>query len=183
MKSRFLLLSVLVCGSASFLSAGSYSYTALVDGSSTWNRPVENGVAAPVDLSLTALNAGYHAQSIVVDTNGTYSFESDISGSFWDNYTFLFENAFDANAPLANILIGNDDGLIGLGNSGFVYNLIAGVTYFFVTTGFSDSDLGTATNVVSGPGFVGEAPEPATFLIGAAGLGLLALGKKLKQQV
>ena len=49
MKSQFLLLSVLVCGSASFLSAGSYSYTALVDGSSTWNRPVENGVDAPFE--------------------------------------------------------------------------------------------------------------------------------------
>ena len=179
MKSTIFLLSTMIFGTTSLLSGGIYSYTAVVDGSSTWNRPVENGPDAPVDLSLTTLNAGYHSQAIVVGEDGAYTFESNYSGAFWDNYAFLYQSAFDAYAPLSNVLIGNDDGLSGPGSSGFVYNLIAGVTYFFVTTGYSDSDLGTAINVVSGPGFVGEAPEPATLLITAAGLGVLALRKKL----
>ena len=184
MKYAFLVFPALVCWTTTMLTgtvlASSYTYTATVDGVSTWNRPVENGPAAPVDLSLTALNAGYHSKAIIVDTDGDYTFDSTYTGSSWDNYTFLYLGSFDPLSPLASVLIGNDDGLGGVGTSGFIYSLVAGNTYFFVTTGFSDSDLGTALNSVSGPGSIGTTPEPGTLFATLAGLGLLGIGKKLK---
>ncbi|MGL5017988.1 MAG: PEP-CTERM sorting domain-containing protein, partial [Luteolibacter sp.] len=122
--------------------------------------------------------------------SGLYSFLSIANfPKAWDNFSFLYAGSFNPTAPLANVLIGNDDQpTVGL--SGFSYNLTADSQYFFVTTGFGNSDFGTFTNTISGPGnvFLGSnarVPEAGAilpvFAVVLVGLGFCRrLGKRSK---
>jgi hypothetical protein len=57
--------------------------------------------------------------------------------------------------------------------SGFTINLNAGSDYYFVTTGFSNTDEGTFSNTFTGPGNIFLVPEPYTSLLfGLAIVGL-----------
>jgi hypothetical protein len=111
-----------------------------------------------------------------VDLSGAYDFLSDPLG--FDNYTFLYQTSFAPGAQLTNVIIGNDD--VPPGNSGFNgVALNAGVNYFFVTTGYSNSNFGTFQNTITGPGNIflaggATVPEPSTFVIlGMASLAIV----------
>ncbi|PSB44377.1 PEP-CTERM sorting domain-containing protein [Chamaesiphon polymorphus] len=143
----------------------------------TWTRPNEGtppsantGIGTAVSYSSYAFN---------VDASGSYNFVSLATiPSAWDNYTFLYRNAFNPATPLVNAIIGNNDfmGVPGFGLSGFTTNLTAGVNYFFVTTGNTNTSVGAFTNTITGSGnvlggSVASVPEPSTILGSALAFG------------
>jgi hypothetical protein len=106
------------------------------------------GDEPPTELSMIGTAVPYSFQFFEVDVAGDYAFQSTVTGpESWDNYTFLYIGAFDANIPFANILIGNDDD-DSIGGSGFTYRLEANTQYTFVTTGFNNNDFGSFRNII-----------------------------------
>ncbi|WP_414527739.1 hypothetical protein [Nodularia chucula] len=134
-------------------------FTGDTTGQPTWNRPVQGN--PPTNLSLAGTAVPYSVQEFFVDTNGAYNF---LSTTIWDNFTFLYASAFNPTAPFTNVIIGNDD-FPTIGISGFNgVNLTANQSYFFVTTGFANSDFGTFTNEITGPGTITlGSPTPVPF--------------------
>jgi hypothetical protein len=120
--------------------------------------------------------------SFTVDAVGSYVFAST---SPYDNYGLLYQGAFNAATPLANVIIGNDDANGGL-DYRFTTNLTTGNNYFLVSTGFNNSDFGAFTTTIDGTGSVTpiastSVPEPFTIvgtLVG--GTAALRMRKKLK---
>ena len=179
---RFLLILLAV---AAITSAGMLDYTGTTAGGPIWNRPVAgNPPVAPA--SGVATDVPYHVQAFTVDLVGSYSFLSTgVNPVDWDNYTFLYSDSFTPASPFVNVVIGNDDNP-GVGVSGFTANLLTGTNYFFITTGFSNSDEGSFSNSISGPGNitagsgVSNTPEPSSILLLSSGLLLAAFRLRSK---
>jgi hypothetical protein len=168
MKTRYLLAACI----ATLAPAQAEVFLGDTTGDPTWNRPVEG--TPPTDLSLVGTAVPYSVQPFAVEQDGTYHFTSlGINPLNWDNYTFLYETNLDASQPLTNVLIGNDDENSTIGVSSFDFALSTGVVYFFVTTGFENSDFGGFANAITGPGKVGLIPEPgaATLMLGSLAIG------------
>jgi len=170
--------AVLAAGlfAAAIAQAGVLTFTDTTVGGPTWNRPLTTA-----SLSGVGTNVAYDVTHIRVDQNGSYSFFSQsLVPAAWDNFLVLYANAFSATTPLANILVLNDDFTIGsFGQAGFTLNLTAGIDYYLVETGFSNTSAGSYSTVVTGLGggtasIVGAAvPEPASLAL--LGLGLLGV--------
>jgi hypothetical protein len=90
----------------------------------------------------------FDAVSFTVSATGDYTMKST---GLWDNYLFLYAAGFNPAAPLANVVIGNDD-LAAVGNAGFNATLYAGTTYFAVTTGYQNHHSGKYMLYLIGPG-------------------------------
>lgn len=150
--------------------------TGTTTGAPTWNRPVANGSSAPNTLSGSATATPYQAIAFTVTKAGAYSFLSTSTNpTGWDNYTFLYHDSFDPTNQFNNIIIGNDD-LGGIGKSGFNnVTLTTGTTYYFVTTGFSNTDAGDYSLSISGLGFANFSAVPTPGALVSAGLGIIPL--------
>ena len=160
-------------------AASAQVFTGTTVGGPTFNRPLANGVNAPTGLSGVATAVRYSVFNFTVAVSGTYSIQStSVLPTSWDNYTFLYQNAFNPASPLTNVVIGNDDNTT-IGLSGFSKALTTGTQYFFVTTGFANADAGSFSNAYSGPAIV-LAPEPGTFAL--VGLMLLPAGLALRRR-
>jgi hypothetical protein len=164
-------------------SAPAQVYSGTTVGGPIWNRPVANANNPPSTLSNIGTAVPYHVQSFTVSASGTYTFFSQaLLPPNWDNYLFLYQNAFDPASPLANALIGNDD-FGNVGRSSFDYAVNSGTSYFLVTTGFANSNAGTFTNTITGPGVASfgtqTVPEPSTVALVASGLlGLVGVARR-----
>jgi hypothetical protein len=180
----------LILAVPAFGALPSLSYGGSTAGQPVWNRPLANQGNPPNTLSGVGTAVPFLAQPFYADQSGSYSFTSDaLSPVKWDNFSFLYAGSFNPAAPLANVLIGNDDLPAGnIGVSGFNYNLNANSPYVLVITGFSNEDFGSFTNTISGPGNVrlgsnARVPEAGSilpaFAIVLAGLGFCQrLGKR-----
>ena len=132
-------------------------------GGPTWNRPLAG--TPPAGLSGVGTATPYSVIQFAVETSGTYTFlDTATSPANWDNFTFLYINSFSAAAPLTNVRIGNDD-FPTIGLSGFNFALTANTNYFFVTTGFANTDSGTYRLSITQ-----AVPEPATYALMALGM-------------
>lgn len=156
-------------------------YVGTTVGAPTWNRPLSG--SPPVALSGVGTAVPYHVQPFFVKVGGTYALQSGSTiPAGWDNFTFLYQLAFNSATPLTNVLIGNDDNP-NIGQSGFTFGLTAFTQYYMVTTGFANGDSGSFTNTIqdvpggnpAGTIMLGAIPEPSPMaLAGVAGLlGLL----------
>lgn len=148
------------------------SFNGDTTGQPIWNRPVAGN--PPTSLSGVGLTVTWQSQPLYVTVGGDYVFQETATGA-WDNFTFLYQNSFDPNAQLTNVLIGNDDNP-SVGLSGFTYNLTPGTQYFFISTGFDTPDFGAfqvAITPPSGSGgvFLGTVPEPTSLALVGLGAG------------
>lgn len=125
-------------------------YSGTTVGEATFNRPIDNGLSAPTTLSGVGTAVPYQARTFTVSTTGNYDLAS-ISGdpSTFDNYTVLYQGAFDPAAPLTNAVRANDDDNDTVGISGFIgQTLTAGQSYTLVTTGYENVDAGAFDNSI-----------------------------------
>ena len=121
----------------------------------------------------------YHAQAFTVGNSGLYDIVSDQQG--WDGYLLLYKDPFDGNHPKQNLVVGDDDGSIGIGSSAlFGMSLKSGITYVVVTAGFGKGDEGGFTNTIDGPGPImlisGFAPTLGRWAVVALILALVLTG-------
>jgi hypothetical protein len=157
--------------------AATYDYTGDTTGAPTYHR----ALASFSGLSAVGTAVHYQTLSFSVDTAGTYNFTSKVTG--WDNFTFLYKDAFNPADALTNGVVGNDDLAGVIGSSGFSANLSVGTTYIMVTTGFENFDAGAYANSISGAGNVITAavPEPETYALMALGLGLVGFAARRRK--
>lgn len=178
----------------------------------TTGGPVFNRPSSSTTLSGVGTATPYVVVPFYVDLSGAYVFEVDASSpeTHTDPYALVYTGSFDPLNALTNLVDGDDDfsgaftilsgssasGLdasrIGAGETsnfsgGAGLNLIAGVQYYAVITGFGNTDQGTFRAAIGdGPGrgnvFLGTVgiPEPATagLLIGMSLVGLVVRRRK-----
>lgn len=145
-----------------------YSDTVTPDPAQQWDRPFFiEGVSGLGPVA-------YDVLEFTVDVSGVYEFESVLStGS--DHFTFLYTGDFDASSSLdslSNYGLGNGNDPFGSprGTSSFDHLLIAGETYYYVTSQWASfSTIAASANSIVGPGSVTVVPAPATVVLLGAG--------------
>jgi hypothetical protein len=130
--------------------AGIVTHTGNTATAPTYNRPVEDLSG----LSDVGSAVRYDSYAFSVGAAGNYSF---LNTAQFDAMSFLYAPALDPSRPLVNARIGNDD-LVSLSTSGFAYDLVPGVAYTLVTTGFGSADSGFFSSTIGGPGPITPAP-------------------------
>lgn len=175
--------TLMTCGLATVPASAATIVGATTLASPTYNRPLTT-----TSLSGVGTAVHYQTSAFTVATSGSYSFlMSAITPVDWDTYLSLYSNSFVPGSPLANLLAVNDDApTIGL--SGFNFNLLAGTSYFAVATGFANTDVGTYSLAINGPGAVTfgnttAVPEPASWAMMLAGFGLMGFAMRRKSKV
>lgn len=156
--------------------AAAQSYNATTVGGPTFNRPVNCTTLSGVGTAVR-----YHVQPVWAASSGLRTFTSvATTPAGWDNFLLLYSAAWNPATPLTGCLALNDDGPLGIGQSQFSFNMLAGVQYFLVTTGFENSDAGAFTNTITGaPVNLGFVPEPSTYVLMASGLvGLAGVARR-----
>lgn len=174
MKKFATLVFALAATVAAPAFAGTTVFTGDTTGGPTYNRTLIG--KPPTGLSGAGTAVRYVVTPFTVSLSGNYNFNNT---SVYDNFLTVYRNAFSPQAPLINALEADDDD--GPGANALISNLglLAGVSYFAVSTSFSNANFGAFTLTVDGPGNIIGAggpgvPEPATwamFIFGFAGIG------------
>lgn len=174
MKKFATLVFALAATVAAPAFAGTTVFTGDTTGGPTYNRTLIG--KPPTGLSGAGTAVRYVVTPFTVSLSGNYNFNNT---SVYDNFLTVYRNAFSPQAPLINALEADDDD--GPGANALISNLglLAGVSYFAVSTSFSNANFGAFTLTVDGPGNIIGAggpgvPEPATWamlIFGFAGIG------------
>ncbi len=128
-------------------------------GGHTFARPF----AACNGISGNGPNSAFSARVFSVSTTAEYSVRSEQD---FDGFIHVYDERFNPFAPLLGCLAGDDDGPGGVGTSEIEsVRLVAGRTYYLVTSGFNDNESGTFTNTLTGPGAFFA--EPGIFTLSA----------------
>ncbi|MBP1206704.1 hypothetical protein JOD97_004780 [Duganella sp. 1411] len=155
-----------------------HTITGDTTGAAIFNRPVEDLSG----LSAIGTDVSFNQFSFTVSAAGDYSF---LTTATFDSLVFLYSPRFDSHSSLTNALIGNDD-LLGTTTSGFVTHLDANTAYVLVITGYEGFEYGQYSTTIGGPGTVDVAvravPEPETYALMAAGLGVVGLARRRRAQ-
>ena len=167
---RASVLAALIVLSAAPASADTFTYFSGLFGG--FDRP--SAGTPPTTLSGTIVP--FNAQMFMVSIDGPYSFT--LTANFAP-FLVLYENSFDASAPLSNALIAD--------GPPFTFDLSAGTTYIIVPTRFSSGFNGAFTGTISGPGEITPVggvviPEPTTMLLLATGLAGVAVKIRRNQR-
>lgn len=183
MKSIFALALAVSAAFASPALAATTIFTGTTAGGPTYNRPIAG--IPPTTLSGVGTAVRYSVQPFTVSLSGGYVFFNTAN---YDTYLGIHAGSFNPANGLQNAIAYNDDFNLTL-NSGFAnLALLAGVSYFAVSSGFDNNDFGAFSLVVSGPGNIvgGGAgpgvPEPATWamlIFGFAGVGAAVRRRKI----
>ncbi len=119
----------------------------------TFSRPL----ASCSGLSANGDNSPYIAQAFSVSTTADYLVTSDQAG--FDGFIHVYDDRYNPANPLLGCLAGDDDGTGGIGTSQInAVRLVAGRTYYLVTSGFDSGEAGNFNNAVFGPGAVFAGP-------------------------
>jgi hypothetical protein len=148
-----------------------YTYTGSTAGGPTFNRPVEDGSG----LSAVGTAVSYSSFEFTVSLSGEYTFLTTAPG--YDPFVLLYSPSFSPAAALGNFVAGNDD-LLGFTTSGVSASLSAGMSYVFVNTGFGNTDFGSFSTTIGGPGAVTPVPEPEVAAMLAVGLLMVSLARR-----
>ena len=172
LKTHAIAFSALAC-LAGASHANIVTFTGTTAGGPTFNRPTEDLFG----LSTIGTAVRYDAYSFSVSAAGSYTF---LTTGLFDTFSLLYRGTFNPTSPRINALIANDD-LVSppLTTSGFALTLAAGTTYLLVNTGFSNSEFGSFSTTIGGPGnIVATIPEPAAYGMFALGLGVVGLARR-----
>jgi hypothetical protein len=173
---RTLAASAVLSVAVSAAQAQSYNNTTV--GGPTFNRGLEGFTPGTCDTGLSGVGTAvrYHVQGVYSNTAGIRTFVSQTNvPANWDNYLFLYSNAWNPLNALVGCLAADDD-TPGIGRAEFNFNMAANTQYFIVTTGFGNTDAGSFTNTVTGGavtfGLIPTVviPEPSTYALVATGL-------------
>ncbi len=156
--------------------AGTTVFTGDTTAGPTYNRPLSG--RPPTGLSGVGTAVRYVVTPFTVSVSGNYNF---LNSSVHDSFLGVHANLFNPATPLLNALAYDDDAGPGSDSAITALGLLAGVSYFAVSSGFANTDFGRFTLTIDGPGNIiggggggGGVPEPATWamlIFGFAGVG------------
>jgi hypothetical protein len=167
-----------------------------------FNRPIQFPSSAPSGWTAPFLSGRfphYDVQPFHVDTAGKYDL---VSANEYESHAVLYQNSFDPQNPLANVMWAfsqtgnvmrnntfnplpfNDD---ATGGTVINADLVPGVQYYFVTTAYAAPGdpvdggpfIGRYSNIITGAGAVtlGVVPEP-TAALSLASFAVLTLTRR-----
>jgi PEP-CTERM motif len=182
MMKRLVLAAIVLAATVSTPAfAGTTVFTGNTTGGPTYNRPLSG--FPPTNLSGVGTAVRYVVNPFTVSTSGAYNF---LNLGTYDTYLGIHNVLFNPLNALQNAVAYNDD-FGGSLSSGFTaLTLTAGVSYFAVSSGFSNSDFGAFTLTISGPGNItggglSAVPEPAAWAMMIAGFGFV--GAAMRRRV
>jgi PEP-CTERM motif len=153
--------------------AGTTIFTGDTTGGSTYNRALTG--RPPTGLSGVGTAVRFVVNPFTVSASGAYDF---LNSSVHDSYLGIHANLFNPTNALQNALAYDDDAGPGSDSAISGLNLLAGTSYFAVSSGFANTDFGRFTLTISGPGEIlgglqGAVPEPSVWGLMIAGFGLI----------
>ena len=177
MRKFVTLALALTAAVASPAFAGTTIFTGNTTGGAVFNRPLSG--TPPTGLSGVGTAVRYIVTPFTVSLSGSYNLLNAAPGH--DSFLGLHRTAFNPASPLTNALAYDDDAGPGSDSLISAISLLAGVSYFAVSTGFANDDFGAFRLTIDGPGNIiggggggGGVPEPATWammIFGFAGIG------------
>ncbi|HLP52499.1 MAG TPA: gliding motility-associated C-terminal domain-containing protein [Chitinophagales bacterium] len=142
-----------------FTASGCGDISTSFAGRTTLSDPTFNRSQSGTTYNASAIGTAthYNTHQFSVGTSGAYTFT--LCGDF-DTYLHIYRDSINTAFPATNFIVADDDDADATCASGsrVTVNLTAGVSYTFVTTGFSNSDVGTYTVTFTGAGSVYEGP-------------------------
>ena len=157
------------------------TYTGTTVGGKTYDRADTDG-SGGFFLSSDATSVAYSTFSFQVGAIGTYSF---IANGAYDTFLSLYRGAFNPSNALTNLVDLNDDAYNGASFltdvSAFADDLIPGVVYTLVTSGYGNGDGGFFSNAIVGPGAVARVSEPGVLALMFAGVGLMGVAARRRK--
>lgn len=175
----FILAGSIISLAGAPLFGGTLSFSGNTAGGNLYNRPTESGDS----LSDVGTAVPYVIQAFTVGLTGNYNFSTIANNpSVYDTFVHLYSGSFNPASPLSGLIVANDDMVNGNPNAGSGFTaqpLTSGGAYYYVVNGFGNSDAGSFTASITGPGSISAVPEPSTFaLVGLAFGGLLVVRKR-----
>jgi PEP-CTERM motif len=172
-------IAALVLATLATVATPAFAGTTVFNGDTTagptYNRPLSG--RPPTGLSAVGTAVRYVVTPFTVSVSGNYNF---LNSSVHDSFLGVHSNAFSPANGLLNALAYDDDAGPGSDSAITALGLLAGVSYFAVSSGFANTDFGRFTLTIDGPGNIigggagGGVPEPATWamlIFGFAGVG------------
>ena len=151
------------------------NFSGTTAGQPEWQRP-----SSLTSLSNIGTDVPYEYSSFQVDVSGSYNMSTITSG--WDGYLFLYNNTGFSPTNQLQGLLALDDGST-LTTSTIISTLNAGETYYYVQSGYANSDSGAYTGTFNGPGVVTFGSVPVPGPLGFLGAGAaLACSRKLRRR-
>ncbi len=189
------LVIILGLALAAFTTAKSSEASVLTYQGDTTNQPIWRRVAPGNPPTLVSgeqdgtlgMSVPYSVFDFTVTQSGSYTI-SGVSEATppqntpWDLFLALYQDSFNPNEPLTNVLIANTT--TNADTVAFSQQLTVGQEYFLVTTGRRISDFGIFTDTISGSGRIVPVPESDSVpaILVAVGIGLFS-GSSLIQTI